>query len=72
MTSAKTVKGNCKDDGADVLCSLRNFALLARECDNSEEESTEAGNKTIDEDENAYVLFPDVESNHTGICVDNS
>ena len=72
LTSAKTVKGNCKHDEVDVLFSLRNCALLAQECENSEEESTEAGNKTIDEDEHAYALFPDVESNCTGTCIDNS
>ena len=72
LTSAKTVKGNCKDDEADVFSSLRNFALLAEECDNSKEESTEASNKAIDEDDNMYVLFPDVQSNRTGTCINNS
>ena len=67
LTSAKTSKGNCKDDGAEALFSLRNFVIIAQNSENKEKVSTVT---EIQNDE--YVLFPDEESTRTGTGIENS
>ena len=66
LTSAKTVKGNCQDDEATALFSLRNFALIAQ---NLEESSISIDTQDSDDQ---YVLFNNNEFNPIDTCIEIS
>lgn len=63
LTSAKTVKGNCKSDNCEVLFSLRDFALSAHNIAVEENEKVE---------NEQYMLFNDTECDNTDTSLDNS
>ena len=66
LTCAKTVRGNCEDDNAMPLFSLRNMALIAQ---NAEETMMIVQSEP---NSDPYMLFSNNDCNETGTCIDTS